>query len=122
MIIQKDDNTKGKLATDEYKIVVKRKLHFSEIIYFKHYDEEKEIIAIKEKAKVGVGEQKNFKCKNKFKDKENHKYNSKGYYYYKSLPSDFFMPTLDGDVIKCEYEIKVSLYLKILLINLIDQD
>ena len=104
------DNTKGKLATDEYKVVVKRKLHFSEIIYFKQYDDEKEIIVIKEKAKVGVGEQKNFKCKIKFKDKENHKYNSNGYYYYKSLPSDFFMPTLDGDVIKCEYEIKVSLY------------
>ena len=33
-----------------------------------------------------------------------------GLEYYKSLPSDFFMPTLDGDVIKCEYEIKVSLY------------
>ena len=30
------------------------------------------VIVIKEKAKVGVGEQKNFKCKINFKDKENH--------------------------------------------------
>ena len=104
------DNTNGKLATDEYKVVVRRKMHFWEIIHFKHYYDEKEIIEIIEKAKVGVGEQKSFNCKIKFNDKENNKYNSNGLFYYKSLPTDFFMPTLDGDVMECKYEIKVSLY------------
>ena len=56
------DNTKGQLATDEYKVVITRKLELSEIVFYKHYEEEKEIMAFKEKAKVKVGEKKSFNC------------------------------------------------------------
>ena len=104
------DNTKGKLATEEYKIVIKRKLNFSEFYYGKHHENEKEIVILKEKAKVNPGESKNFKCKFKIEDKDNDIYN-KDLYLYKDIPDvNFFMPTILHDVFKCEYEIKISLY------------
>ena len=104
------DNTKGKLATEEYKVVIIRKLNFSEIIHFKHYEDEKEIFVLKEKAKVNVGEKKSFICKFNFEDKDNND-NNKEIYLYKDIADiNFFLPSLEGNVIKCEYELKISLY------------
>lgn len=112
------DNTKGKLATEEYKIVIKRKLNLSEFVYGKHYEDEKEIVILKEKAKVNPGESKNFKCKFKIEDKDNNKY-IKDLYLYKDISDvNFFMPSILHDIFKCEYEIKISLYFE----NFVDSE
>lgn len=105
------DNTKGQLATEEYKVVLRRKIKFYEDNPHKEYNEEKEIIVIKEKAKVGVGERKSFKCKFNIEDKENNQYNQEELNkYYKNYNINFFVPSIKGNIIQCEYEIKVSLY------------
>lgn len=105
------DNTKGKLATEEYKVVLRRKINLYEYIYHKEYNEEKEILVIKEKAKVSIGEKKNFSCKFNIEDKDNNKYNQEDVnIYYKNCNINFFLPTVNGYTIQCEYELKISLY------------
>ena len=70
----------------------------------------KYLIVLKEKAKVNVGEKKSFICKFNFEDKDNNDNNKEIYLYKDIVDINFFLPSLEGNVIKCEYELKISLY------------
>lgn len=67
-------------------------------------------MTLKEKAKVLAGEKKSFNCKFTLKDKNNDKYNEDSSPLYKIDNFNFFRPSIDGSVLDCRYEIKVSLY------------
>ena len=109
------DNIKGKTTTKEYKVMLIRKINYKNNttgeIKFK---DEINIVSERIKAKVEPGNKKNFEYNLIFKENNpNKKYN----YNLEINPYNIdineinsLMPTVNGKIISCEYEIKISLY------------
>ena len=103
------DNTKGKLAVSEYKVVLRRIIKICSFLDGYNDKKEKEITSMVQKIKVNVGEDKQLNCKFLLKDNDyikNNRYNS----IYRKIPDvNYFMPSIDVRIISCQYEIGVSL-------------
>ena len=108
------DNSKGKTDTKEYKIKIYRKIKLKNKNGDLKYEDETLIIDEVVKAVVPKGKKDIFEYNFNFKEKDTEKkYN----YTYEINPYNadmtkinFFMPSINGQIISCEYEIKVTLY------------
>ena len=108
------DNTKGKISTKELKITLIRTICFkNKNGDIKHKDERK-IVREKVKAEVKSGDKKQIEFNLSLKEKNANKiYNYISQYnpYKIDLQNiNFFMPTVKGKLISCDYNIKVCLY------------
>ena len=107
------DNTKGKTNTKEYKIKLIRKIVFKDNTDVIKYVDECLIIRDTQPAVVTMGQTGQFEYELTFKEKNIDKYNYTGEFnpYKNHLENiNFFMPTVHGDIISCDYEINVTLY------------
>lgn len=108
------DNNKGKAFTKFYKIMLIRRIKFKDLSGELKYKDEINIVSEKINAVVAPGDKKSFEYKLFFKEKDT----KKNYCYileqdpYNAQMDkiDYFMPTTHGELIECNYEIKVSLY------------
>ena len=107
------DNTKGKANTKEYKINLRRTVTFKDNTGNIKYVDEFYIIQEQIPAVVKTGQSGQFEYELTFKEKNIDRYN----YTNEIIPYkiqleniNFFMPTVHGDIISCDYEIKVTLY------------
>ena len=108
------DNTKGKVSTKEYKIMLIRKIKYKNKNGEVKYNDETNIVSERRRAVVEPGKTNNFEYNLTFKEKNTEKkYN----YSFETNPYntrmdkiDFLMPTIHGTIIECNYELKISLY------------
>ena len=108
------DNINGKIPTKEYKVTFKRTINFkNKKGEIKHKDIKK-IVRDRINAEVKPGHKQTFIYNLSFKEK-----NLQKHYNYKNQLNpynidiekiNFFMPTIKGQLITCEYIIKISLY------------
>lgn len=108
------DNTNGKIATKEFKVTVIREIKFKnekDIIKFK---DNKKLVRENIKAEVKPGEKSNFEYQFGFQEKDLKKiynYNSVFNPYILNIEKiNFFMPTVKGSRISCDYKVKICLY------------
>ena len=108
------DNTNGKVATKEYKIMLIRKTIFKNKMGEIKGNDITNIVSERVRAIVEPKKKEIFEYNLILKEKEiNKKYN----YLMETNPYDiemnkinFYMPTINGSIISCNYEIKVSVY------------
>ena len=108
------DNTNGKVATKEYKIMLIRKVVFKTFKSEVKLTDETNIVSKRVKAVVEPGKKNTFTYKMTFKEDDADKkynYNSKvNPYHPEMIQINYYMPTVHGNTITCDYTIKVSLY------------
>ena len=108
------DNTNGKVATKEYKIMLIRKVVFKTFKSEVKLTDETNIVSKRVKAVVEPGKKNTFTYKMTFKEDDADKkynYNSKvNPYHPEMIQINYYMPTVHGYTITCDYTIKVSLY------------
>ena len=108
------DNSKGKADTKEYKIMWYRKIKLKNISGKIKCEDETVIISNIVKAVVPMGNKGNFKYTLNLKEintKKKYNYNNEINPYNPDMNKiNYFMPSINGQIISCEYEIKVSLY------------
>lgn len=108
------DNKKGKASTKEYKVVLRRKIKFKDKIGGIKYTNETEIVSDIIKAVVAPGNSQSFEYILSFKEKNTEKkynYSNETNPYNAAMDKiDYFMPTFHGEIISCDYEIKVSVF------------
>ena len=107
------DNTNGKVNTKEYKIKLVRKITFKDNTDNIKYIDECIIIRDAKPSVVTIGQTGKFEYELTFKEKNTDRYNYSGEPnpYKNQLENiNFFMPTVHGAIISCDYEIKVTLY------------
>ena len=108
------DNTKGKINTKELKITLIRTIYFKNKNGEIKYKDEKKIVREKIKAEVKKGAKNKFDFNLSLKEKDTNKiynYNSQINPYNIDLQKiNFFMPTVKGKLISCDYTIKICLY------------
>ena len=108
------DNSKGKASTKEFKIMFIRKIKFKDKLGAIKFNVDTNIVSERVQAIVVPGKKNTFEYDMILKEKDTEKiYN----YSWNSNPYNaeldkinFFMPTIHGQIIACDYEIKVSLY------------
>ena len=108
------DNTNGKVAVNNYKVVLRRFIEFKNKVGEVKSTDKIKIVSESVKAKVEPGSKKHFKYNLILKENDTekkYKYES-GIIPYRINMSkiDFFMQTIKGEIISCRYEIKVTLY------------
>ena len=110
------DNTNGKASTKDYKVMLIRKIKFKNKNGVIQYNDETNIVSEKIKAVVEPGKTNCFEYNLTFKEKNTEKkysyLNEVNPYNTKMDKIDFFMPTINGGIIECNYELKISLYFK----------
>ena len=108
------DNTKGKIATKEYKVTLIRTITFTDQEGEIKHKECNKIVRESVKAEVKPGHKNEFEYKLLFKEKnlkKNYNYNMQANPYNIDIEKiNFFMPTVKGLLISCDYVIKVCLY------------
>ena len=108
------DNTNGKVPTKEYKIMLIRKVVFKNDKSEVKCTDEANIVSKRIKAVVEPGKKDTFTFKMTFmEDDASKKYNydSKINPYHPEMRQiNYYMPTVHGNTITCDYTIKVSLY------------
>ena len=107
------DNTKLKANTKEYRIKFIRKIIFKDNMGNTKYTDECFIIRDSKPAVVNMGQTGQFEYELTFKEKNIYRYNYTDELnpYNNQLENiNFFMPTVHGTIISCDYEIKVTLY------------
>ena len=108
------DNTNGKITTKELKITLIRTITFKNAKGEIKLKDENKIVREKLKAEVKSGEKKQFEFKLSLKEKnpkDIYNYNSQINPYNINLEKiNYFMPSVKGKLIICDYNIKVSLY------------
>ena len=107
------DNTKGKANTKEYRIKFIRKIIFKDNMSNTKYTDECFIKRDSKPAVVNMGQTGQFEYELTFKEKNIDRYNYTDELnpYNNQLENiNFFMPTVHGTIISCDYEIKVTLY------------
>ena len=109
------DNTKGKIATKEYKVTLIRSIKYKNLNNVEKYKHTTKIVRERVKAEVKQGQKKDFKYNLKFKERnvlKKYKYNlnENPYHKLKMEAINFFMPTIQSQIISCDYTIKVCLY------------
>ena len=108
------DNTKGKTDTKEYKIKLYRKIKLKNKNGDVKFEDETLIINEVVKAVVPTGKKDIFEYNFNFKEKDTEKKfnytNEINPYNADMTKINFFMPSINGQIISCEYEIKVTLY------------
>ena len=108
------DNTNGKVATKEFKIMLIRKIRFKNKMGEIKGNDDTNIVSERVRAIVEPKKKETFEYNLVLKEKEIYKkYN----YLMETNPYDiemnkinFYMPTINGSIISCNYEIKVSVY------------
>ena len=108
------DNKYGKLTTKEYKVGLRRILYFKDKKGDVKCRYKKQMVREKVPAVVGPGQKKGFTFslilkENDLKSKYNYNLALNPY----NIPIEkinYFMPSVNGNIIKCEYNIKVSVY------------
>ena len=108
------DNTNGKETTKEYKIRLIRKVKYkNKLGEIKHIDEteisSERVKAVVEPGKKGVFEH-NLVLKENDTNKRFNYIMQTNPYNIKMDKVNFFMPTINGNIISCDYGIKISLY------------
>ena len=108
------DNTKGKICTKELKITLIRTINFKNKNGDIKHKDEKKIVREKVKAEVKSGEKKQIELNLSLKEKNTntiYNYNSQYNPYNIDIQKiNFFMPTVKGKLISCDYIIKICLY------------
>ena len=109
------DNTKGKIAIKEYKVTLIRSIKYKSLNNVEKHKNTTKIVRERVKAEVKQGQKKDFKYNLKFKEKnvlKKYKYNlnENPYHKLKMEEINFFMPTVQSQIIACDYTIKVCLY------------
>ena len=108
------DNTNGKIATKEYKVTLIRTIIFKDQEGEIKHKECNKIVRESVKAEVKPGHKNEFEYKLLFKEKnlkKNYNYNMQANPYNIDIEKiNFFMPTVKGLLISCDYVIKVCLY------------
>ena len=108
------DNTKGKISTKEYKVTLIRTIIFTDQEGEIKHKECNKIVRESVKAEVKPGHKNEFEYKLLFKEKnlkKNYNYNMQANPYNIDIEKiNFFMPTVKGILISCDYVIKVCLY------------
>ena len=108
------DNSKGKTNTKEYKIMLYRKIKFKNKSGKIKCQDETIIINDIIKAVVPIGNKGIFEYTLNFKEintEKKYNYNNEINPYNIDMNKiNYFMPSINGQIITCEYEIKVSLY------------
>ena len=108
------DNTNGKIATKEYKVTLIRTIIFKDQEGEIKHKECNKIVRESAKAEVKPGHKNEFEYKLLFKEKnlkKNYNYNMQANPYNIDIEKiNFFMPTVKGLLISCDYIIKVCLY------------
>jgi hypothetical protein len=114
MITIEIDNKVGLAATKEYKVMLIRRIVFKNNLGEVKNKDETNIVSERVKAVVQPGKTGTFEYKLKFREKDTNKkynYNQEINPYNPDLREiNFYMPTLHGNIISCDYEIKISLY------------
>lgn len=108
------DNTYGKMATKEYKVGLRRILYFKDKKGDVKCRYKKQMVRQKVPAVVGAGQKKEYTFDLILKETDlNTKYNYNLALNPYNIPIEkinYFMPSVNGNIIKCEYNIKVSVY------------
>ena len=108
------DNTYGKMATKEYKVGLRRILYFKDKKGDVKCRYKKQMVREKVPAVVGAGKKKEYTFDLILKETDlNAKYNynlTLNPYNITIEKINYFMPSVNGNIIKCEYNIKVSVY------------
>ncbi len=108
------DNTNGKIATKEYKIMLIRKVVLKNNKSEVKCTDETNIVSKRVKAVIEPGKKDTFTYKVTFMEDDADKkynYNSKINPYHPEMRQiNYYMPTVHGSTITCDYTIKVSLY------------
>ena len=108
------DNTYGKMATKEYKVGLRRILYFKDKKGDVKCRYKKQMVRQKVPAVVGAGQKKDYTFDLILKETDlNTKYNYNLTLNPYNIPIEkinYFMPSVNGNIIKCEYNIKVSVY------------
>ena len=108
------DNTKGKASTKEFKIMLIRRIKYKDKVGAIKFNVDTDIVSEKVQAIVEPGKNNTFEYDMIFREKDTAKiynYNNTTNPYNTEMDKiNFFMPTVHGQVISCDYEIKVSLY------------
>ena len=108
------DNTNGKTAVKEYKIMLIRKVKFKNKLGEIKYTDETNLVVEKVKAYVAAGVKQSFQYNLHFKENNpGQKFNYTNELNPYNIQMDqinFYMPTFHGKLISCDYEIKVSVY------------
>ena len=108
------DNTYGKMATKEYKVGLRRILYFKDKKGDVKCRYKKQMVRQKVPAVVGAGQKKEYTFDLILKETDlNTKYNYNLTLNPYNIPIEkinYFMPSVNGNIIKCEYNIKVSVY------------
>ena len=108
------DNTKGKITIKEYKVTLIRTIKYKNLNNEEKHKNTTKIVRERVKIEVKPGRKEDFKYNLKFKEKNvlkkyNYKSNANPY-NIKIEDINFFMPTVEGSIITCDYTIKVCLY------------
>ena len=108
------DNTKGKISTKELKITLIRTILFKHLNGEIKLKDEKKIVREKIITEVKKGDKKTFDFNLSLKEKDPnkiYKYDYQSNPYHIDLQKiNYFMPTINGNLISCDYSIKISLY------------
>ena len=108
------DNIKGKMAIKEYKVTFIRNIKYKNLKNIEKHKNTTKIVRERVKAEVKPGQKKDFNYNLKFKEKnvlKKYNYNlTANPYNVKIEEINFFMPTVQGSIISCDYTIKVCLY------------
>ena len=108
------DNTKGKASTKVYKMMLMRKIKYKDKSGETKYKDETDIVSERVRAVVAPGNKETFEYNLNFKEKNTEKkynyINEINPYYTEMDKIDYFMPSIHGTIIECNYEIKISLY------------
>ena len=108
------DNSLGKADTKEYKIMLYRKIKFKNKDGAIKCEDETIIVSEIVKAVVPMGNKGNFEYTLNLKEinpEKKFNYNNEISPYKIDMNKiNYFMPSINGKIISCEYEIKVSLY------------
>ena len=108
------DNTNGKAATKEYKIMLIRKIRFKNKFGEIKCIEDTNIVSERVRAIVAPKKKEvfeyNLQLQEKIPDKKYSYFMETNPYNIEINKINFYMPTINGLLISCNYEIKVSLY------------
>ena len=116
------DNSKGELTTREYKVGLRRIITYKNKNGDIKYSFKKKILRERVRAEVGPGSKNNFEYNLSFREKDLYKiynYNNDTNPYKIDINKiNYYMPSVNGQLISCEYNIKISLYFE----SFVDKD
>ena len=108
------DNTNGKIITKEFKVTLIREIIYKNKNGDIKFKDSKKLVRESIKSEVKPGQKKNFEYQFSFQEKNVTKiYNYNSVFNPYKIDIDkinFFMPTIKGTLINCDYKIKISLY------------